>query len=92
VSFHFTRFDAFDGLIKVYPPVYKERLLLGVDISLLSMVLIFVEYLWETSLIFDIALSETVGALKAQIQAITRKPIGMNDKSGMNSISYPFDI
>ncbi|KAH9023774.1 hypothetical protein EDB85DRAFT_2150927 [Lactarius pseudohatsudake] len=39
------------------------------------MVLIFVEYEWETSLVFDIALSEAVGALKAQIQAIIGKPI-----------------
>ncbi|KAH9007989.1 hypothetical protein EDB83DRAFT_2323490 [Lactarius deliciosus] len=39
------------------------------------MVLIFVEYQWETSLVFDIALSEAVGTLKAQIQAIIGKPI-----------------
>ncbi|KAH8981878.1 hypothetical protein EDB92DRAFT_1896123 [Lactarius akahatsu] len=39
------------------------------------MVLIFVEYQWKTSLVFDIALSEAVGTLKAQIQAITGKPI-----------------
>ncbi|KAH9171933.1 ubiquitin-related domain-containing protein [Lactarius sanguifluus] len=39
------------------------------------MVLIFVEYQWETSLVLDIALSEAVGTLKAQIQAITGKPI-----------------
>ncbi|KAH8988095.1 ubiquitin-related domain-containing protein [Lactarius akahatsu] len=44
------------------------------------MVLIFVEYQWETSLVFDIALSEAVGTLKAQIQAIIGKPIGTNDK------------
>ena len=43
------------------------------------MVLIFVEELWETSLGFDVALSETVGSLKAQIQTATGKPIGMND-------------
>jgi len=44
------------------------------------MVLIFVEYQWETSLVFDVALSEAVGTLKAQVQAITGKPIGMNGK------------
>jgi hypothetical protein len=46
------------------------------------MVLIFVEDLWETSLAFDIALSEAVGSLKAQIQTITGKPIGMDDSGG----------
>ncbi|KAI9447275.1 hypothetical protein BJY52DRAFT_1216311 [Lactarius psammicola] len=39
------------------------------------MVLIFIEYQWETSQVFDIALSEAVGTLKAQVQAITGKPI-----------------
>ncbi len=55
------------------------------------MVLIFIEYQWKTSLVFDIALSEAVGTLKAQVQAITGKPIGMYD-NGMNSNSYPLDI
>ena len=51
------------------------------DVSLLLpvMVLIFVEVSWETSLAFDIALTETVGSLKAQIQAGTGKSIGMDD-------------
>ena len=44
------------------------------------MVLIFVEELWETSLVFDIALSETVESLKAQIQTVIGRPIGMNDQ------------
>ncbi|KAI9447001.1 hypothetical protein BJY52DRAFT_391703 [Lactarius psammicola] len=39
------------------------------------MVLIFVEYQWETSLVFDITPSEAVGTLKAQVQAIIGKPI-----------------
>ncbi len=43
------------------------------------MVLIFIEYRWETSLVFDIALNDAVGTLKAQVQAITGIPIGMND-------------
>lgn len=43
------------------------------------MVLICVEDLWKTALAFDIDLSETVGSLKAQIQTITGKPIGMDD-------------
>ena len=72
------------GLIKVcHPsPVYKERSLLppDVDDSFLLMVLIFVEDLWETSLVFDIALSEAVGSLKAQIQTITGKSIGTEDQ------------
>lgn len=64
------------------PPVYKERLLIppeDVDVSLLLMVLIFVEDLWEISLVFDIALSEEVGGLKAQIQTVTGKSVGMDD-------------
>ncbi len=75
----------FNGLIKASPLVYKERVLLGVEclFSRIPMVLVFVEYQWETSLVFDIALSETVGTLKAQIRAITGKPIGMSNKRGM---------
>ena len=46
------------------------------------MVLIFVEDQWQTALVFDIALSETVGILKTQIQEITGKPIGMNGRGG----------
>jgi hypothetical protein len=60
---------------------YKEDRLLppDVDVSLLLMVLIFVEDQWETSLVFDIALGKPVGSLKAQIQTVTRKSIGMDD-------------
>lgn len=72
------------GLIKiclVHPfPVYKGRLptSLPIDASLLLMVLIFVE-LRGTCLGFDIALSETVGSLKAQIQTVNGESIGMDD-------------
>lgn len=52
------------------------------------MVLIFVEHRWETSLAFDVPLNETIGALKAQVQAITGKPIGMNDKGDQLNFSY----
>ena len=53
------------------------------------MSLIFVEVLWETSLVFNIALSEVVGALKAQVQAITGTPIGMNDREDVHSFLLP---
>ena len=57
------------------------------------MVLIFVEELWVTSLGFDIALSETVGSLKAQIQTATGTPIGMNSTNrNMNTTSHTLNI
>ena len=66
------------------------------DVSLLLpvMVLIFVEEdRWETSLVFDLALIETVGSLKAQIQTATGKPVGMDPTTRrMNTTSYMLNI
>ncbi|KAI9443564.1 hypothetical protein H4582DRAFT_1925739 [Lactarius indigo] len=51
------------------------------------MVLIFVEYQWKTSLVFDIALSEAVGSLKAQIQEITGIPIARQRLQHIDGVS-----
>jgi hypothetical protein len=66
--------------IKVSVSLRESHLVLTLDISLLSMVQISVEYRWEFCLDFDLAHNDTLGSLKARIKESTGIPIGTNLK------------